>query len=307
MKFLILDVFNILHRAYHALPQNFTDSQGSPTNAIYGVSSMLISVLDAVKPDYVVAASDGKKPTFRLESFTGYKAHRKPMDDALSSQIPKVFEILDAFGIYLAQVDGYEADDLVATFVRSVPKSLTAEVFIVSNDKDLLQLAGGGVFIMLPSVRKGGKTEWLGRDEVVSRMGFEPELIADYKSLRGDPSDNIPGVFGVGDVGAKKLLAQYGCLENIYAHISDVAPKSLQKKLIESQEQAVMSKNLATLIYDVPLKFDLEEFRYKEFNKLKVRTVLEKYNFVSLIKRLNLESSSKTARTVVSKDQIALF
>lgn len=304
-KLLIIDTFNFLHRAYHALPNTLTDKEGNPTNALYGVTSMILSVFDLMKPDYVIAALDGKKPTFRVEEFTGYKAHRKPMEDDLSSQIPKVFDVLDAFGIKRILVDGYEADDVIATIAKKFSSEF--EVVIVSNDKDLWQIVEDNVKIMSPSTKKGSQAEWIGLEEVLSKMGFPPSLVADYKSLRGDPSDNIPGVYGIGDVTAKKLIKDYGTLENIYENISSIEPESLKKKLAECSEQAVMSKRLATLIFDVPVEFDLEEAAYKEFNSLKVRNILEKYNFKSLIKRLGFDPEVKSKNPPIDKNQIALF
>ncbi|MFA6981446.1 MAG: 5'-3' exonuclease H3TH domain-containing protein [Patescibacteria group bacterium] len=303
-KLLIIDTFNFLHRAYHALPTSLTDKDGNPTNALYGVTSMIISVFELVRPDYIIAALDGKKPTFRVEEFTGYKAHRKPMEDDLSSQIPKVFDILDAFGIKRVLVDGYEADDVIGTVAKEYSHDL--EVVIVSNDRDIWQVVGNNVTIMSPSTKRGAPTDWVGEKEVLSKMGFTPNLIPDYKGLRGDPSDNIPGVYGVGDVTAKKLIIEYGTLENIYENLAKVEPESLRTKLAECSEQAVMSKRLAKLILDVPMDIKLEECAYKEFNQMKVRDILERYNFKSLIKRLGFDPD-KAKGPEINKDQMALF
>jgi DNA polymerase-1 len=266
---------------------------------------MIISVFELIKPDYMIAALDGKKPTFRAEEFTAYKAHRKPMEDGLSSQIPKVFDILDAFGIKRILVDGYEADDVIGTVAKRYGEDL--EVVIISNDKDLWQLVGDNITIMCPSTKRGATTEWIGEKEVMSRMGFPSALIPDYKGLRGDPSDNIPGVYGIGDVTAKKLLIEYGSLEDIYQNIEKITPETVKKKLMECAEQAVMSKRLATVILDVPMEIDIEDCAYKEFNQIKVRDILEKYNFKSLIKRLGFNPESKNTGPAISKDQMALF
>ena len=304
-KFLLLDTFNFLHRAYHALPKTFRDSSGEPTNAVYGVTSMLINVLDQIKPSYVVAAMDSIEPTFRLEDFTGYKAHRKPMEEDLSSQIPKVIEVLDAFGITRIMANGYEADDIIATMVKKFePES---EIVIVSNDRDLWQLADRKVLIMLPTTK--GTAEWLGSAEVKSRLGFEPSLIADYKGLRGDTSDNIPGVYGIGEKTAGVLIQNFGSIENIYANIDKVTPESLRQKLLSNYDQAMMSKKLAQLIYDVPVTVRFDELKYTTFNKLNVKKVLERYNFKSLIRRLGFDDSNnnRQKRDEVSKDQLSLL
>lgn len=304
-KLLLLDTFNFLHRAYHALPLTFRDSNGEPTNALYGVTSMLINMLSQVKPDYIAAALDGEKPTFRVEDFTAYKAHRKPMEDTLASQIPKTFNMLEAFGVKQVLVDGYEADDVIATLALECAKKV--DVIIASNDRDLWQLAGKNIMLVVPDKKSG--LEWLGKEEVNKRMGFPPEKIADYKGLRGDPSDNIPGVFGVGEKTAVKLIEQFGSVEEIYKNIDKVSPESLKKKLEENYEQALMSKKLATLIEDVPTQVTLNEIKYTGFDKEKVLTELSKYNFKSLIKRLGLspeEGADKSAQTP-DENQLGLF
>ncbi len=300
-KILIIDTFNFLHRAYHALPKTLTNKAGEPTNAIYGVTSMLISVFDQLKPDCVMAALDGGKPTFRLEQFTGYKAHRRPMEDGLSSQIPKVLAVLDAFGLKRLQVDGYEADDIIATFVEKYKADTSLEIVIVSNDRDLWQLVEDNVLIMVPINKKGVPVEWIGPKEVVARMSFTPELIVDYKALRGDPSDNIPGVYGIGDKTAKSLISQFGTVEEIYQHLAEVEPASVRKKLAEGAEQVVMSKNLAQLIRDVPLEVDLEECVYTGFDKQALVKLLADLGFRSLIKRLGLTEPPEET------DQLSLF
>lgn len=299
-KLVLIDTFNFLHRAYHALPKTLSDSEGNPTNAVYGVTSMLITLFDALKPDYVVAAMDSMEPTFRVEDFTGYKAHRKPMDDDLSSQIPKVMEVINAFGIKDIQVNGYEADDIIGTLAKEYEGEV--EVVIVSNDRDLWQLVSDDVSIMVPT--KGNGTDWIGPKEVEKRMGFTPDLLIDYKALRGDPSDNIPGVHGVGDVTAKKLIDQYGTLEDIYKNIADVKPDSLKEKLANNAEEAVMSKHLATIVTDIQLNVSLDECKYSDFNRASVKDVLQNYNFKSLIKRLGFEAKKEVE---VDENQLSLL
>ncbi len=301
-KLLLIDTFNFLHRAYHALPQSFRSPQGEPVNAVYGVASMLINVLDQIKPDYAVAALDGMKPTFRVEDFTGYKAHRTPMEEDLSGQIPKVFELFDAFGIPYYVVDGYEADDVIGTLATSYA-SEDLQVVIVSNDRDLWQLVNGNVVIMMPSTN--GKVEWMGKKEVEARLGFSSTLVPDYKGLRGDPSDNIPGVHGVGEKTAVKLITEFGSIEEIYKNIEKVEPVSLREKLINNAEEAVMSKKLATIITDVPITIDLNSCIHNPDGKEKIGEVLKKYNFKSLLKRLGLDETSENPG--VPDGQMGLF
>lgn len=303
-KLLLLDTFNFLHRAYHALPLTFRDSNGEPTNALYGVTSMLINILTQVKPDYMACALDGEKPTFRVEDFTAYKAHRKPMEDTLASQIPKTLDMIEAFGIKKVLVDGYEADDIIATLALDFAGKV--DVVIASNDRDLWQLAGKNVLLMVPD--KKGKLEWVGKDEVSARLGFPPDKIADYKGLRGDPSDNIPGVFGVGDKTAVKLIELYGSVENIYKNIDKVTPEKLKEKLLENYETALMSKKLATLITDVPSGIKLNDLKFSGYDKSRVGEELGKYNFKSLMKRLGLSSPEEdSVKKEIDDNQLGLF
>ncbi|MBU0534679.1 hypothetical protein KKC62_00520 [Patescibacteria group bacterium] len=303
-KMLIIDTYNFLHRAYHAIPSTFKGPDGQPTNAIYGFTSMIINVLDQVRPDYMVAALDGREPTFRVADFTAYKAHRKPMEEELEVQIPKVFEILDAFGIKKILVEGYEADDVIGTVAKKFSNEV--EVVIISNDKDLWQLAGDHITIMVPGQK--GLFEFMGDKEVDVRLGFEAEKIADYKGLRGDPSDNIPGVYGVGEVTATSLLKQFGSIEEIYKNIEKVKPDKLKEKLLNSYEQALMSKKLAQIVLDVPYKLDLDECKYSTFNIGRVKEELQKYNFKSLIRRLGLEpDEGKKKEKEVPDSQLSLL
>lgn len=314
-KLLLIDTFNFLHRAYHALPKTLTDTAGEPVNAVYGVTSMIITALTSVRPQYLAAAVDGEKPTFRTEDFTGYKAHRKPMETELSSQITKVFDVLDAFGIPRLQVDGFEADDILATVAKKFAGTTVKnndgskeplDVILMSNDRDLWQLVSDHIMLMVAD-NKGG-TDWLGYKEAEARLGFDPNKIAEYKGLRGDPSDNLPGVFGVGDVTAAKLINKYGSLDEIYKNVQEIEPFSLREKLLNCYEQAVMSRNLAKLIFDVPLEVTLDQCKFSDFNKSKVRDVMEKYRFKSLIRRLGFEPLETTkAKSKVNDSQLGLF
>ena len=306
-KLLLIDTFNFLHRAYHALPSTLRDKNGEPTNAVYGVTSMLISVFDQIKPDYAVAALDDVAPTFRVEEFTGYKAHRKPMEDDLASQIPKVFEVIDSFGIKRISLPGYEADDVIGTMVEQHYKDKDLEIIIISNDHDMWQLIKPNVLVMNPTTK--GQAEWVGAREVEARHGFQPDRVVDYKGLRGDPSDNIPGVYGIGEKTAKKLIAEFDTIEGIYENLDKVQPETLRKKLEENYEQAVMSKKLATIIQDAPVDTDLQDCKYSTFNKGQVKETLEKYRFVSLIKRLGFEVAPKKPKkeSAVPENQMSLL
>lgn len=302
--FLLIDTYNFLHRAYHALPSTFRNDKGEATNAVYGVTSMLLNVLNTIKPHYVVSALDSNEPTFRSTDFISYKAHRKPIEDDLASQIPKVIEILDSFGIKNIEIPGYEADDVIGTLVKKFSKEV--ELVIVSNDRDLWQLVGSSVKIMVPTKEKD--IYWVGPKEAEDKFGFNPSQIPDFKGLRGDPSDNIPGVYGIGEKIATKLIQEYGSVENMYRNLKDIQPESLRKKLEENYEQALMSKKLAEIILDVPLTIDLEECKYNDFNRVRVKEVLQKYNFKSLIKRLGFDEEGNLKKDKeIPENQIGLF
>lgn len=302
-KFLLIDLFNLVHRAYHALPKEFSDSQGNPTNAVYGVSSMLINVLQQLSPEFACAVLDTKEPTFRHVEFTGYKAHRRPMEDSLSVQIPKVLEIVKAFGIKMVSSPGYEADDVVGTL--AVKNQAHCQVIILSNDRDLWQLVGKNILVMLPST-KGDAVEWVGEKEVVAKLGIMPRQVPDYKGLVGDASDNIPGVYGVGSKGASKLIAEFGSVEGIYNYIDRVSPESLQKKLLNGYEQAVMSKRLAILDVNTPVNFSLSDSLYGKMPLESVVSMLESYNFKSLLKRV-LPKEVKSLQVPGGDTQKGLF
>lgn len=299
-KVVIVDTFNFLHRAFHAIPKSFRAPDNTPTNAVYGVSSMIISLIKETNPDCLIAALDSKKPTFRSEEFSNYKAQRKEMDEELKIQIPLVFKSLDLIGIYKLNCEGYEADDIIGTLVTKLKNE--AEIYIVSNDKDMWQLLDKNVFVLIPNT-KGG-FEKIDEEEAQKRLEFDKKYLIDFKALRGDVSDNIPGVYGVGEVTAKKLIEKYHTVEEIYKHIDEVSPESLKKKLIESVEIAYMSKKLATIITDAPVRFELEDCRFKFYPNPELVEFFTQLNFKSLLKRLNVNIDEKTK---VSEDQPALF
>ena len=226
-RLLLIDTFNFLHRAYYALPKSLSDSEGNPTNAIYGVTTMLLTILDVVEPTYVVAAMESKEPVKRFERFNEYKANRKPMDYELEVQIKGVVDILKAFNIKCVSYAGYEADDVIGTFASSAMDHEITTI-IASNDRDLWQLVNKATTAFIP--RTKGVSEWIGPNEVFARMGLTPDQIVDYKALRGDPSDNIPGIKGVGEKTASQLLTRYKTVEEIYKNLESIEQKKRQKK-----------------------------------------------------------------------------
>lgn len=298
-KLVIIDTFNFLHRAYYAIPKSFRAPDNTPTNAVFGVCSMIISLTNEIKPDYMIAALDSKKPTFRVEEFSNYKAQRKEMDEELRIQIPLVFDAIEKMGILKVNCEGYEADDVIGTLVERHKNDF--EIYILSNDRDLWQLISKNVKVMLPNTK--GTFEEVNFENVESRLEFDKNYLVDYKALRGDTADNIPGVYGIGEVTAKKLIAEYQTVENIYAHINEVKPESLKKKLIESIEMAYTSKKLATIILDCPLVVDIEAAKLSTGVSPELVALFEKLNFKSLLRRLNVPEKKQE----VSDLQINLF
>ncbi|HVZ76035.1 MAG TPA: DNA polymerase [Candidatus Paceibacterota bacterium] len=293
-RLVILDTHAILHRAYHALP-DFASSKGEPTGALYGLISMLVRIAGELEPDYIAAAFDLPKPTHRHIAYEKYKSHRPKADDALVSQIIASREVLKAFGVALYEQEGFEADDIIGTIVEKMKKKKDLDIIIASGDMDTMQLIEGDrvqVFTL-----KMGLTDTVLYDEegVKRRYGFGPELIPDFKGLRGDPSDNIPGIKGVGEKTATILISQFGTVEDIYKVLKKNPEKieaagikgSMLEKIKAAKEDAEFSKTLAIIRRDAPIDFSLPEKEWKEgIDTKEVEDVLSRYEFRSLVPRV---------------------
>jgi DNA polymerase-1 len=270
-RVVILDTFAIIFRAYHALP-DFSTSKGEPTGALFGVSTMLMSIITELKPDYIVAAYDLPGGSFRNDVDETYKTNRKEADEALVQQIVRTRDVLKAFAIPVFEKEGYEADDILGTVSEILKKDENIEIIIASGDMDTLQLVDGKK-VQVFTIRKGIKDTVLYDEKaVIERFGFKPELLPDYKGLRGDPSDNIIGVKGIGDKGATQLVSEFKTLENLYKQIkkdeSKLVKKGIKQRTInllkEHEEEALYSKALATIVRDVPVSFSLPSKVWKE-------------------------------------------
>lgn len=285
-KFVLIDSHALIHRAFHALPPLNTQ-QGELVNAVFGFFSILFSALKDLKPDYVVAAFDLAKPTFRHQQFSEYKANRVKAPDELYGQIGRVKEGLTALNIPIFEKEGFEADDILGTVTKKLENEKDIEVFIVTGDLDTLQLVGPKIKIFTP--KRGIKdTQIYNEVAIKERFGLSPKQMADFKGLKGDPSDNIPGVPGVGDKTASSLLQEFGSLDNLYKKIeTSNLPEKLKQKLIENKEQAFFSRQLAQIHKDVPISFSLKEALWEDFKADKAKGFLESLKFFSLIKRLN--------------------
>jgi len=292
-RLVVLDTHAILHRAYHALP-DFSSSKGEPTGALYGLISMLVKIITELQPDYLVAAFDLPQPTYRHVAFEQYKAQRAQADEALVSQIKRSRDVLDALGIVRYECEGFEADDVIGTIVEECASYKDLDVIIASGDMDTMQLVTDAR-VCVYTLRKGlTDTILYDEEKVVERYGFAPTLIPDYKGLRGDPSDNIPGVRGVGEKTATTLIATFGSLENVYKTIQKHPEKLLQagvkegmlQKLKEQEEQAVFSKMLAQIRRDAPIRFTLPPPWREHVSLNQVLTMLQEFEFRSLVPRV---------------------
>jgi DNA polymerase I len=293
-RLVVLDTHAILHRAYHALP-DFSSSKGEPTGALYGLITMLVKIVLDLHPDYIIAAYDLPGPTHRHLAYDGYKATRVKTDDALVAQIIRSRDVLDAFGIPRYECEGYEADDIIGTIAHELKSKKDVSVIIASGDMDTLQLVDGErVRVFMP--KKGlMETMMYDEDAVTARFGFPPALIPDYKGLRGDPSDNIKGIAGIGEKSATQLIVSFGSVEDIYKALKKDPKKFLEAgikqgiidKLESGKEDAEFSKELAMIRLDAPIKFSLPEKEWFEnLSREKILTMLSDFEFRSLMPRV---------------------
>lgn len=291
----LLDSHAILHRAYHALP-DFTNAQGEPTGALYGFSVMLLKIIKELKPDYIAACFDREEKTFREERFADYKGKRAPTDEALIAQFDRAKELCAALGVPVFEHPGFEADDMIGTIVAHMEKNGT-DIIIASGDMDTLQLVNGKQ-VQVYTLRKGINDTILYDESMVKeRYGFGPELLPDYKGLRGDPSDNIPGVKGIGEISALALISKFGSLEDIYEKLEKKNGKETFLKkgikerivtlLLEQKDEALFSKELGTIRRDAPADFARLTKPWRELcDVLKARKFFSELGFKSLTPRL---------------------
>jgi DNA polymerase-1 len=283
-KIVLIDANGLVYRAFFALPY-FTTTAGRPTNAVYGFTSMLLKILDEERPDYLAAAYDKAAPTFRHEAFKEYKATRQRMPDDLRPQLLTSKEILEALAVPIYEVAGYEADDILGTMARRAAAD-GFEVLIVTGDLDCLQLVDGRIKVMMTS-RGISETVVYDGAKVRERFGFDPVRLPDYKGLKGDTTDNIPGVPGVGEKTASQLIQQFGEIEDLLEHLDQV-PAKLQRAIKEHAEQVLQSKHLATIVTDVPLDWSWEELRRRPPDRARVRELFSSLEFKSLIDRVGV-------------------
>ena len=290
----LLDAHAILHRAYHALP-DFSSSKGEPTGALYGVCAMLIKIIEELKPDYVVACYDLPHPTFRHEAYEDYKLGRAKAQDDLISQIKRSRDIFEAFNVSIYDAIGFEADDVLGTIVEKVKTNKNLQTIIASGDMDTLQLVDNEQ-VLVYTLKKGiNDTILYNEKSVVERFGFVPDLLPDFKGLRGDPSDNIIGIKGIGEKTATILITQFGTIENIYKALKkdeeSFLKAGVKKRAIEllkdGEEEALFSKTLTTIRRDAPIDFKIPENHWdKSIDVEKAEKLFEELEFRKMSSRL---------------------
>lgn len=282
-KLLLIDGHSILNRAFYGLP-DLTNSKGQHTNAVLGFVNMIIKVIEEENPTHMAVAFDLHAPTFRHEMYKEYKGTRKGMPEELRSQVPMMKELLGLMGVTILELEGFEADDIIGTMSVKGEKN-KMEVAVLSGDRDLLQLATEHVRIRLPKT-KGGKTtvEQYYADDVKALYGVTPKEFIDMKGLMGDASDNIPGVPGIGEKTAGKIIADYHSIEEAYAHIDEIKPKKAMDNLREFYDQAIMSKVLATIKLDVPVDVDFGDLKYESLFTDKAYDYVKELELKSLLK-----------------------
>lgn len=282
-RLVLIDGHALAYRAFHALPDDLTTSQGELTNAVYGFTSMLLNVLRDEEPTHIAVTFD-KGPTFRHEVYPDYKAHRAKMPDELRSQMDRIRQVVEALDMPIFEAEGFEADDVLGTLVQQA-EGQNAEVLIVTGDMDLLQLVDEHTRVLT--------SRWRFSDTVIYDVegverrydGLPPSRLAEYKALMGDKSDNIPGVYGVGEKTATKLLKRYDSLEEVYEHLEEIATR-FRNRLEEGKEEAFLSRRLATIVRDVPVELDLEACRVRTFDYDRVIELFRELEFRSLLDRL---------------------
>ncbi|MEX1031104.1 MAG: DNA polymerase I [Paenibacillaceae bacterium] len=284
-KLIIIDGNSIANRAFYALPL-LSNSSGLHTNAVLGFTTMLMRLIDEEKPTHMLVAFDAGKITFRHKEYTDYKGGRAKTPPELSEQFPLIRELIDSFSIARFELDGYEADDIIGTLTRMADERNNIQVIVVSGDKDMLQLASEQVTIAI--TRKGiSEVEHYDPAHIREVYNLAPHQIIDLKGLMGDASDNIPGIPGVGEKTALKLLHEYGSVENVLEHASELKGK-LQEKVSENKEDALKSKVLATIYREVPMDQDWESVKYDGFDSQSVGTLFRKLEFKQLLGRMDL-------------------
>lgn len=309
-KFVIIDGNAIVHRAFHALPK-LTSPAGIVVNAVYGFAGLLIKVLRDIDPEYIAVAFDRKEPTFRHQMYKEYKAIRKKAPEELYAQLPTIKDLLGILKVRVYEKAGFEADDIIATLAKSKATERLKNI-IITGDMDTLQLVGGSTSVY--ALRSGIKDFFIyNQKKVFERYELKPEQLIDFKALRGDPSDNIPGVKGIGEKTAIELIKDFGTIEEIYSQLVKETKKiekvkeKVKKLLLQHKPDAYQGKELVKLIDTVPIDFSLADCKRQNLDLKKTVELFEGLGFKSLIKRLSEIGIKGSGNEPVSGAQIKLL
>lgn len=297
-RLVLIDGHAILYRAFHALPPLNTQ-KGELVNAIYGFVSMLLRVIEDLKPGYVAVCFDLPKPTFRNKLFKDYQSTRPKMDEGLAGQIKRMHGVLNTMQIPIFEKEGYEADDLLGTIAKKIKAD---EVLIVTGDRDLMQLVDDKIKLYMP-LKGLSESKIYGAKEVKEKLGVDPKEVIEYKALVGDQSDNYPGVPGIGPMTAIRLIEKYKNIENLYKHIDAIQNANIKKKLEKGKESANISKKLATIDIHAPLDVDIDKCKLHDLNTMELMELFDALGFRSLIGRLNSQTTENIKQKTVDREK----
>ncbi len=289
----LIDGSSYIFRAYFALPP-LTNSSGVPTQATYGFTTMTLKFLKEYQPEYLAVVLDAGRETFRNQIYQDYKANRPAAPPDLIPQFAHIRTVIQAMNIALLELEGFEADDLIATLAKTLSVQ-DGQVVVVSSDKDLMQLVGEKVKLL-----DTAKDRWIGINEVKEKFGVEPEKVVEVMGLMGDPIDNIPGVKGIGEKTAAALIQRFHSLENLFDHLDELEKSEIKgaarirNTLLEGKKAAFLSRALATVKSDVPLSVALDQLRRRSFDKEKLKEIFSELGFAKLFKDLDAEESTET-------------
>jgi DNA polymerase I len=319
-RLVLIDGHAVVFRAFYAFPTSLVARDGELANAVFGFSSILLSVIKELRPTHIAVAFDLDKPTFRHKEFVEYKAQRPKTDEDLKNQLGRVKEVVKILNIPIFEMEGFEADDVIGTLCKQVVDKKTQAV-VVTGDQDAMQLVNGNVKVFVPG--RGQKPAMMyGEKEVKERYGFKPIQMIDYKALSGDSSDNIPGIRGIGPKTALDLITRFGSVEALYSQGKDGKgwdglSIGLQKKLIDGKEDAIKSKMLATIVLDVPIKLKLKKCEVHDYDKNKAVEFFMDLGFKSIANRLPGDAfeedveemfvEQKKAKEAEKGEQVSLF
>ncbi len=283
-RLVLVDGHGLAFRAFFALPPSLATASGELTNATFGFTSMLLDVLRSHRPEYVLVTFDVGR-TFRHDNFADYKAHRAPMPDELKPQVDRIKQVLSALNIPVYEADGFEADDVIGTLARQASEQ-GYEAYVVTGDSDMLQLVDEHVSVVMPGAQRFGEYRMFDREAVLTRYGFGPERVAEYKALVGDKSDNIPGVPGIGDKTAKALIHQFASIEDLLAQTESITPTRARQAIENNRESALQSLELATIVRDVPVELEIERCAVGDYDREETLTLFRELEFRTLANRL---------------------